>query len=118
MAEHARFEILVSDAKKSIQEISPQETAAALKRGDTLLIDVRDADEWREGHIPGAKNFSRGTVELEIEDAAPDLSTPIITHCGGGGRSALAAEKFAANGLQERAINGRRLQSLEGRRLT
>src|SRR5438067_13613590 len=56
MAEHARFEILVFDAKKSIQEISPQETAAALKRGDTLLIDVRDADEWREGHIPGAKN--------------------------------------------------------------
>ena len=92
MAEHARFEILVFDAKKSIQEISPQETAAALKRGDTLLIDVRDADEWREGHIPGAKNFSRGTVELEIEEAVPDLSTPIITHCGGGGRSALAAE--------------------------
>src|SRR5207253_5785882 len=100
MAEHARFEIVVFDAKKSIQEISPQETAAALKRGDTLLIDVRDADEWREGHIPGAKNFSCGTVELEIEEAVPDLSTPIITHCGGGGRSALAAETLQRMGYQ------------------
>jgi len=73
---HARFEKLVADAKRNIQEISPQETAAALDRGDTLLIDVRDPGEWQEGHIPGTKNFSRGTVELEIEEAAPDLSTP------------------------------------------
>ena len=98
MAEHARFEKLVAEAKKNIREISPQETAAALKRGDTLLIDVRDADEWKEGHILGAKNFSRGTVELEIEEAAPDLSTPIITHCGG--RSALAAEGLQRMGYK------------------
>ena len=96
--QHARFEKLVADAKRYIQEISPQETAAALERGDTLLIDVRDPDEWQEGHIPGATNFSRGTVELEIEEAAPDLSTPIITHCGGGGRSALAAESLQRMG--------------------
>ena len=100
MAEHARFEKLVSEAKKNVEEISPQETAAALKRGDTLLIDVRDADEWKEGHILRAKNFSRGTVELEIEEAAPDLSTPIITHCGGGGRSALAAESLKRMGYK------------------
>jgi rhodanese-related sulfurtransferase len=97
MAEHARFEKLVADAKKNIHEISPQETAAALNRGDTLLVDVRDADEWQESHIPDAKNFSRGTVELEIEEAAPDLSTPIITHCGGG-RSPLAAESLQRMG--------------------
>ena len=95
---HARFEKLVADAKRNIQEISPQETAAALQRGDTLLIDVRDPDEWQERHIPGAKNFSRGTVELEIEEAAADLSTPIITHCGGGGRSALTAESLQRMG--------------------
>src|SRR5207245_11813822 len=99
MAEHARFEKLVADAKKNIQEISPQETAAALKRGDTLLVDVRDPDEWQEGHIPGAKNFSLGTVELEIEEAADDLSTPIITHCGGGGSSSCAAESLQRLGL-------------------
>jgi phage shock protein E len=95
---HTRFEKLVADAKRNIQEISPQEAAAALERGDTLLIDVRDPDEWQEGHIPGAKNFSRGTVELEIEEAAPDLSTRIITHCGGGGRSALTAESLQRMG--------------------
>ena len=100
MAEHPRFEQLVADAKKHIQEISPQETAASLKHGDTLLIDVRDADEWAEDHIPGAKNFTRGTLELEIEGAAPDLSTTIITHCGGGGRSALAAESLQRMGYQ------------------
>ena len=100
MAEHARFEKLVAAAKKNIQEISPEDAASALKRGDALLIDVRDPDEWEEGHIPGAKNFSRGTVELEIEEAAPDLSTAIITHCGGGGRSALAAESLQRMGYK------------------
>jgi phage shock protein E len=100
MGEHARFEKLVAEAKKNVQEISPQDAATALKRGKTLLIDVRDPDEWVEGHIPGAKNFSRGTVELEIEEAAPDLSTPIITHCGGGGRSALAAESLQRMGYK------------------
>ena len=100
MAEHARFEKLVAEAKRNIQEISPQDAASALQRGDALLIDVRDPDEWEEGHIPGAKNFSRGTVELEIEEAASDLSTPIITHCGGGGRSALAAESLQRMGYK------------------
>ena len=100
MAEHARFEKLVAEAKRNIQEISPQDAASALQRGDALLIDVRDADEWEEGHIPGAKNFSRGTVELEIEEAVPDLSTPIVTHCGGGGRSALAAESLQRMGYK------------------
>jgi rhodanese-related sulfurtransferase len=100
MEEHPRFEKLVAEAKTHIQEISPQDAASALKRGDALLIDVRDPDEWQGGHIPGAKNFSRGTVELEIEEAAPDLSTPIITHCGGGGRSALAAESLRRMGYK------------------
>ena len=100
MTEHARFEKLVAEAKKNIQEISPQDAASALKRGDALLIDVRDPDEWQESHIPGAKHFSRGTVELEIEEAARDLSTPIITHCGGGGRSALAAESLQRMGYK------------------
>lgn len=100
MAEHARFEKLVAEAKRNIQEVSPHDAALALERGDALLIDVRDADEWQEGHIPGAKNFSRGTVELEIEEEAPDLSTPIIAHCCGGGRSALAAESLQRMGYK------------------
>src|ERR1044071_8253935 len=100
MAENSRFQKLVAEAKKNIQEISPQDVAAAIKRGAALLIDVRDPDEWQKEHIAGAKNFSRGTIELEIEEAAPDLSTPIITHCGGGGRSALAAESLQRMGYK------------------
>ena len=70
MAEHARFEKLVGEAKKNIQEISPQETAAALERGDTLLIDVRDPDEYRDGFIEPATNISRGFLEFRIGGAA------------------------------------------------
>jgi len=114
---HARFEKLVADAKRNIQEISLQETAAALERGDTLLIDVRDPDERQEGHIPGAKNFSRGTVELEIEEAAPDLSTPIITHCGGGGRSALTAESLQRMGYTNVKSMAGGFKSLESGRI-
>ena len=100
MAKHPRFEKIVAEAKQNVQEISAQDAAAALERGDALVIDVRDSDEWQESHIPGAKSFSRGTVELEIEEAAPDPSTLIITHCGGGGRSALAAESLQRMGYQ------------------
>ena len=94
---HARFEKLVADAKRNITEISPQEAAAKLKSGDTLIVDVREPDEWDEGHIPGAKNFSRGTVELEIEEKVPD-PTHDHYHCGGGGRSALTAESLQQMG--------------------
>jgi rhodanese-related sulfurtransferase len=99
MAQHSRFEKLVAEAKQNIQEISVQETAAALE-GGALLIDVRDPDEWQESHILGAKSFSRGTIELEIEEAASDPSTLIITHCGGGGRSALTAESLQRMGYK------------------
>ncbi len=62
------------------------------------MIDVREADEWDEGHAAAAKHFSRGTIELEIEDAVPDSNQPIICYCGGGGRSALVAENLGKMG--------------------
>src|SRR5438105_13127922 len=77
-----------------------QRTSEIRKRGHTTLIDDRAAEELREGHITRSKNLSHGTVELEIEEAVPDLSTPIITHCGGGGRSALAAESLQRMGYK------------------
>ena len=52
MAEHARFQTLVTEAKKNITEISPQDAAAKLKSGEAVIVDVRDKDEWNEGHIP------------------------------------------------------------------
>ena len=86
MGKHARFEKRVADAKKNITEISPQDAAAKLKSVEAIIVDVRDKDEWDEGHIPGALHMSRGTIEP------------------------------AKNGLQKRPLHGRRLQSVESRR--
>jgi rhodanese-related sulfurtransferase len=100
MAEHNRFEKLVADAKKNITEISPKDAAAKLKSGDATIVDVRDKDEWDEGHIPGAIHISRGTIELDIEEKVHDTNALIICHCGGGGRSALAAESLQKMGYK------------------
>jgi rhodanese-related sulfurtransferase len=100
MAKHARFEKLVAEAKNNITEISPQEAAAKLKTGEAIIADVREKDEWDEGHIPGAIHMSRGTIELDVEEKVPDTNAMIITHCGGGGRSALAAESLQKMGYK------------------
>jgi rhodanese-related sulfurtransferase len=107
MAEHARFEKLVAEAKKNITEISPQDAAAKLKSAEAVIVDVRDKDEWDEEHIPGAIHMSRGTIELDIEEKVPDSNALIICHCGGGGRSALAAENLQRMGYKNvRSIAG------------
>ena len=100
MAEHARFEKLVAEAKKNITEISPQDAAAKLKAGEATIIDVREKDEWDEEHIPDAMYMSRGTIEIDIEDKVPDTNTMIICHCSGGGRSALATESLQKMGYK------------------
>ena len=100
MAEHAGFEKLVAEAKKKITEISPTEAAAKSKSGEAVIVDVREKDEWDESHIPDAVHMSRGTVELEVEEKFPDRNTTIICHCGGGGRSALAAESLQKMGYK------------------
>jgi len=100
MAEHTRFEKLVADAKKHITEISAQEAAAKSQSGEAVIVDVREKDEWDEEHIPMATHLSRGTIELDIEEKVPDLNTLIICHCGGGGRSALAADSLQKMGYK------------------
>jgi rhodanese-related sulfurtransferase len=100
MAEHAHFEKLVAEAKKNITEISPQDAAAKLKSAEAVIVDVRDKDEWDEERIPGAIHLSRGTIELDIEEKVPDEDAMIICHCGGGGRSALAAESLQRMGYK------------------
>jgi rhodanese-related sulfurtransferase len=100
MAEHSRFEKLVAEAKKHVTEILPQDAAAKLNSGDAVVVDVRDKDEWDEGHIPGATHMSRGTIEFDIEENVPDRNAMIICHCGGGGRSALAAESLQKMGYK------------------
>jgi rhodanese-related sulfurtransferase len=100
MAEHTGFEKLVAEAKKHITEISPRDAAAKLNSSDAVIIDVRDKDEWDEGHIRGATHISRGTIELDIEEKVPNPNEMIICHCGGGGRSALAAETLQKMGYK------------------
>ena len=100
MAGHAGFETLVAEAKKNITEISPEDAAKELQNAAATIVDVREKDEWDEGHIPHALHMSRGTIELDIEEKFPDKNAMIICHCGGGGRSALAAESLQKIGYK------------------
>lgn len=92
-----RFHKLVQDAKSRITEISAADAAREVERG-ALLIDVREPEDWQEGHASGAVHMPRGTIELEIEEKAPSLDIPIVCHCGGGSRSALVAESLQKMG--------------------
>jgi len=94
------FEKLVAEAKKHITEISPQDAAAKSRSSEAVIVDVREKDEWDEEHIPDAMHMSRGTIELDIEEKVPDGNAMIICHCGGGGRSALAAESLQKMGYK------------------
>ena len=94
------FEKLVEQAKKNITEIRPTDAATKMKSGDTVIVDVREKNEWEQEHIPDAIHLSRGSIELEIEEKVPDVSTTVIVHCGGGGRSALAAESLQKMGYK------------------
>ena len=100
MAERSRYQDLVAEAKKNVTEISPADAAAKAQTGEAVIIDVRDKDEWDESHIPNAVHLSRGTIELDIEEKVPDPNAVIICHCGGGGRSALAAQSLQKMGYK------------------
>jgi rhodanese-related sulfurtransferase len=107
MEQTNRFQKLVARAKQNITEISPAEARTQAEAGDAILIDVREESEWSEGHAPGARNLSRGIIELEIEEQVPDLTTPIVCYCGGGSRSALVAESLQKMGYENvRSMTG------------
>lgn len=93
-----RFQKLVADAKQRIIEIAPNEARAQLQSGEAVLIDVREESDWKAGHAQGAKHLSKGVIELEIEEQVPNVEQPIICYCGGGSRSALAADNLQKMG--------------------
>lgn len=93
-----RFQKLVAEAKQRITELSPIEARELAKRGEAILIDVREDSDWRAGHAEGARHLSRGIIELEIEDQAPDADRAIVCYCGGGGRSALVTDSLQKMG--------------------
>ncbi|MCU1280621.1 MAG: glpE [bacterium] len=95
------FQALVDDAKSRIAECTIDDVLARQKRGDKLrLIDVREDDEWRAGHVRGAEHLGRGVLERDIVGKAPDKNEELILYCGGGFRSALAADNLVRMGYK------------------
>jgi rhodanese-related sulfurtransferase len=95
-----KFKKITDDAKNRIREISVSDAAKRLAEG-AVLIDVREADEFAKGHAKGAIGLSKGVLELKIEEIVPDESKPIMCYCGGGSRSALAAENLQRMGYKD-----------------
>lgn len=84
---------IVNDAKSRIKEVTVQETRDRLSaNANAKLIDVREDNEWEAAHAAGAEHLGKGIIERDIETAVPDKSTELILYCGGGYRSALAAD--------------------------
>jgi len=90
---------LVQDAKRRIRETNVAEVKKKLDAGEKLmLVDVREESEWARGHLPGAIYIGKGVIERDIEAKVPDKSAPLVLYCGGGFRSALAAENLQKMG--------------------
>jgi rhodanese-related sulfurtransferase len=84
---------VVAEAKAKVQECTVEDVVARQSAGEKfLLVDVREESEFAAGHAPGAVHLGKGVIERDIETKIPDATTPIVLYCGGGFRSALAAE--------------------------
>ena len=90
---------IVDDAKQRIHEVSIDEVKSKLDRGDKfVLVDVREESEYAKDHLPGAIHLGKGVIERDIEDRIPDPRTALVLYCGGGFRSALAADNLQKMG--------------------
>jgi sulfur-carrier protein adenylyltransferase/sulfurtransferase len=93
------FQDLVTEAKEHIQEVTPEELRTWQHQGkDIVILDVREPEDYSRGQIPGAVNIPRGMLELEIDELVPDQDKVVVAYCGGGSRSALAAETLQVMG--------------------
>ena len=90
---------LVNDAKSRIREVTVAETQELTQhKPQAKLIDVREDNEWDAGHAAGAIHVGKGIIERDIEKTVPDKATEVILYCGGGYRSALAADALQKMG--------------------
>ncbi|MCL6565004.1 MAG: sulfurtransferase [Acidobacteriia bacterium] len=90
---------LVQEAKQRIKETTVDEVKRRLDNGHSFyLVDTREESEWRQGHLPGAIHLCKGIIERDIEKTIPDKNAEIVLYCGGGFRSALAAENLQRMG--------------------
>jgi rhodanese-related sulfurtransferase len=102
------FLALVGEARRQIRECTAADVKARLDRGETLqFIDVREDGEWNVDRATGARHLGRGILERDVESLIPDKDAEIVLYCGGGFRSALAAESLQKMGY-------RRVVSMEG----
>ena len=108
MQHSEKFLAIVEDAKSRIRETTTDEVRADLTSGaEFRLIDTREESEWNAGHAEGAIHLGKGIIERDIEMAVPDEDSKIVLYCGGGYRSALAADALQKMGY-------RRVYSLAG----
>ncbi|MGA3027094.1 MAG: rhodanese-like domain-containing protein [Bryobacteraceae bacterium] len=93
------FRTLVSEANAHIRHMDTKDLGRLISdRADFILIDVRETEEWTNGHAVGAQHISRGVLEGRIEAAVPGKDKRVILYCAGGARSALAAESLQRMG--------------------
>jgi rhodanese-related sulfurtransferase len=97
-----RFLKIVEDTRKRIREVTIDEVKAKLDRREKfLLIDVREESEYAADHLPGAVHLGKGIIERDVEARVPDQDTPMVLYCGGGFRSALAADNLQKMGYTQ-----------------
>lgn len=99
MKHSPEFLKIVDDAKSRVKEETAQEALARVKENAAaVLVDVREDDEWRAGHVAGAQHLGKGVIERDVEKLFPDKRAELHLYCGGGFRSALAADNLQKMG--------------------
>jgi rhodanese-related sulfurtransferase len=99
MAHPPQFLKLVNDAKSKVKETNVSDVKRRREAGEKfILVDVREDNEWANGHLPGAIHLGKGIIERDIEQRVPDSSSKVILYCGGGFRSALVADNVQKMG--------------------
>jgi len=99
MAHAAKFLALVNDAKKRVKETNVADVKRRMDAGEKfVLVDVREESEWAQGHLPAAIHLGKGIIERDVEQRVPEAGAKIILYCGGGFRSALAADNLQKMG--------------------
>jgi rhodanese-related sulfurtransferase len=90
---------LVTAAKANIKETNVADVKRRIDGGERLmLVDVREDNEWAQGHLPGALHLGKGIIERDIEQRVPQTDAKLVLYCGGGFRSALVAESLQKMG--------------------
>src|SRR5260370_19822734 len=91
---------ILDEARATIKKIDVEQAGKMLKHSGTVVVDVRESEEWRQGHIPQALGIPRGFLELRIEEKVPDHKAPVILQCASGTRSLLAARALREMGYE------------------